>query len=346
MALLEPRHIWPLPARDGRYRGFACDGVCFYLTLPQESNIQRLSMDMDPVECIHTARPYTCLCYDSKENCFWASCDHMIGRIFRLDSCFQETDCLNICGLRATLTGLSFDCNNGELLAALPLCILQIDKRTGQTISLQAAQGGTYTGVLSIAPHYVIAHISPGSQSIRLCSATGHTIRQYMLPADYRLEDMVFCSCCGFQKGRLSIYILAIKRGSGPCLLLCEMEVCGVTLHPCNFCCPPCPGKYDDEFDCKCRQECRCPPCNEKCRERCICDIIESVARVETSLAHILNAEGEKLQKAVQTANNVCELLEINRAVNKTITNITQLEQMLYAKLETARELELCPDTR
>ena len=51
-------------------------------------------------------------------------------------------------------------------------------------------------------------------------------------------------------------------------------------------------------------------------------------------LAHILNAEGEKLQKAVEIADNICELLEINQSVNKTITKITFLEQVLYAKLE------------
>ena len=56
---------------------------------------------------------------------------------------------------------------------------------------------------------------------------------------------------------------------------------------------------------------------------------------VEAALAHILNAEGEKLQKAVKLADNVCDLLEVDKAVNKTVSRITFLEQTLLAKLET-----------
>ncbi len=68
-------------------------------------------------------------------------------------------------------------------------------------------------------------------------------------------------------------------------------------------------------------------------------DLIESIALEETALAHILNELGEKLQKSIQMADNVCDLLEINTAVNKTIMNITQLEHILYAKLETINSM-------
>ena len=65
--------------------------------------------------------------------------------------------------------------------------------------------------------------------------------------------------------------------------------------------------------------------------------MIESVALAEAALSHILNAEGEKLQRAVELAESVDELLEINKAVNRTIVNITHLEHVLYAKLDAAR---------
>jgi hypothetical protein len=60
-------------------------------------------------------------------------------------------------------------------------------------------------------------------------------------------------------------------------------------------------------------------------------------------LSHILNAEGEKLQKAVELTGSVCELLEMNKSVQKTIMYATHLEHILYAKLQTALELE-CND--
>lgn len=66
-----------------------------------------------------------------------------------------------------------------------------------------------------------------------------------------------------------------------------------------------------------------------------ITDIIESVALQETALAHILNAEGEKIQKALNTPNIAIEkLLEINQAATNLINNITRLEAILQAKLQ------------
>jgi hypothetical protein len=60
---------------------------------------------------------------------------------------------------------------------------------------------------------------------------------------------------------------------------------------------------------------------------------------METALSHVLNALGEKLQKSCQISENICDLMEVNKAVNKTIMNITQLEHILYAKLDTISSL-------
>lgn len=70
-------------------------------------------------------------------------------------------------------------------------------------------------------------------------------------------------------------------------------------------------------------------------RQQAITDIIESVALQETALSHILNAEGEKLQRAI---NSHCldpkELLQFNRSVERTIRAVTQLEIILQSKLQ------------
>lgn len=63
-------------------------------------------------------------------------------------------------------------------------------------------------------------------------------------------------------------------------------------------------------------------------------DVIESVALMQTALSHILNAEGEKIQKAMQlngiTAN---QLLDINDSVRATVNSISKLEIILISKL-------------
>lgn len=70
-------------------------------------------------------------------------------------------------------------------------------------------------------------------------------------------------------------------------------------------------------------------------RCQAITDIIESVALQETALSHILNAEGEKLQRAIHMESvGALELLQFNKSVEQTIRSITQLEVLLQAKLQ------------
>lgn len=73
---------------------------------------------------------------------------------------------------------------------------------------------------------------------------------------------------------------------------------------------------------------------SETTRCQAITDIIESVALQEAALAHILNAEGEKLQAAIKIPDiNAEELLEFNQSVEETIGTIAQLETALQEKL-------------
>ena len=74
---------------------------------------------------------------------------------------------------------------------------------------------------------------------------------------------------------------------------------------------------------------------NYKCNcKKAKCDLIESIALMETALSHILNSEGEKLQKVLKETDDICDILKINDSINKTIMNITMLEQILYEKLK------------
>ena len=73
----------------------------------------------------------------------------------------------------------------------------------------------------------------------------------------------------------------------------------------------------------------------EGTREQAITDIIESVALQETALAHILNAEGEKMQAIIAMPDvTVEQLMQLNQSVTKMINTVTRLEMVLQAKLE------------
>lgn len=63
--------------------------------------------------------------------------------------------------------------------------------------------------------------------------------------------------------------------------------------------------------------------------------LMQSIALEETSISHILNAEGEKLQKAISlNCSSHKDLIEINKSVETMVEKITNLEVILKSKLE------------
>ncbi|MEG1059555.1 MAG: SdrD B-like domain-containing protein [Clostridia bacterium] len=67
--------------------------------------------------------------------------------------------------------------------------------------------------------------------------------------------------------------------------------------------------------------------------EQAITDIIESVALEQTAISHIINAEGEKIQKILKITTNKGEILAVNDSVKKTLNAIEKLELLLQQKL-------------
>lgn len=82
-------------------------------------------------------------------------------------------------------------------------------------------------------------------------------------------------------------------------------------------------------------------------RKDTISMLIASVAMEELALAHILNAEGEKLQYVLGTLEGadpgeitICDILEVNKSIQKTLRDAIKTEMLLQFKLEDALELD------
>ncbi|MGL4760932.1 MAG: hypothetical protein ACRC6T_01630 [Sarcina sp.] len=76
--------------------------------------------------------------------------------------------------------------------------------------------------------------------------------------------------------------------------------------------------------------------------EQAKADLIESIALEETGLAHIINAEGEKIQAVLAMNNEVAnqqQLLTVNESVKETLKVISKIEILLQYKLELAEKL-------
>jgi len=69
-------------------------------------------------------------------------------------------------------------------------------------------------------------------------------------------------------------------------------------------------------------------------RSQAVTDVIESIALEECAIAHILNAEGEKLQRAV-TFSDLCvdDIVTVNGSLIDVIKSISCLEAELKGKL-------------
>jgi len=74
-------------------------------------------------------------------------------------------------------------------------------------------------------------------------------------------------------------------------------------------------------------------------KNQAITDLIQSVALQEAALAHIINAEGEKMQRIIAMDNvNSDELMDLNRSVTRLISVILRLEMLFISKLEIFEE--------
>ena len=74
--------------------------------------------------------------------------------------------------------------------------------------------------------------------------------------------------------------------------------------------------------------------CNPVSMSQAVTDLIESIALEETALSHILNAEGEKIQKALAMDVSLEEIMNVNDTVMSMVASINDLEHTLRDKLE------------
>ena len=291
----------------------AFDGCFYYLTMPNDNIIYKFDSDFSPNGEFKGSRAFNGICYDSFEECFWAIESTEYNRIFKLNGKLQEIDYIPFenkrCDYRE-MRGISYDCAKNVLVVAFNDAIFEITK-TGEARSVIRNLCPYVLNVASIAPYLAIAVNDDKQQNILYYEGC-KLVKTENIPLVYRIRDIVYNPC------KPTLMILATKH--------CK--------YPRIFCCPS-----NLDVDC-----CHKILCHKKCKPDVPpedkCSVIESVAKMETALSHILNAEGEKLQKAVAIADSVGELLEMNQSIHKTLILASQLEHILYAKLEAAAGLE------
>ncbi len=304
-------------------RHIAFDGCAYFCTIRCHREIVQLDDCLKPQCRYPTCREYDCLCYDWGEGCFWASAADCPNRIFKLSRCLEELDCIPIClpGAGGVVSGISYCCCKNTLLVAFPQTVAEVDKCGGDAGLLYETHKDLILSILCLCPGFLIAVQGEGRCFIEVVDGCGRRLRCHPLAGDCVPEDLVFRPCaCGCSFPKLGILCLKWCRYAR----LCDWDVDFGDLGflPCRcheqICCSPCP-----------------PPC---CKGDPCCDVLESIALMEAALSHILNAEGEKLQKVLAETDDIDKILCVNREINKTVINATHLEHVLYAKLSELQE--------
>ncbi|MEG2857736.1 MAG: hypothetical protein RR994_03865, partial [Clostridia bacterium] len=275
-----------------------------------------------------TCRNYTSMCYDTHDKCFWATGGSRGAFIYKLNKCFEEIDCIrvhatDICG--SCITGVSYDCCNDTLMVSFDTGIVCVNKRnSNDTAIIKKDCRECIMSVTFTSPYYFCYCFAGKKKFIRIYSGCGELVSKCEVPREISIEAILFNPCtCDFS--HCHFYILASKDNCYSyvyhCILDCE-EVCA-GIYQCNYniCKDDCsPGERG---------------CNPK---KACCDVLESIALVETALSHILNAEGEKLQKVIASTDDVCKMLEANDSVRRTIEKAAHLECILYDKMGALKE--------
>lgn len=315
--------VLPLPCGISDIKGFAINPLGFLFLESDGCRLIKCLCDASEPELIELEKKYNCICYDSCENCYWAISEAEPTQLFRLDQSFREVGHITLGGsCQHRAVGLC--CDGCGIWIAYSCQLAFWDKNSEQVTWFKNENSRrSNRGFIAQCECRVTAYCEGGRQFVEIESPRCCDSAELAVPKGYRLVGMApgveeqKCDCCCF-------YLLLSK-------------VCSRELSLFKYCVdfsenqpPICHAHHDG-----CHGPSHC------CKKRSMAnrcgayEVMHSIALEESGISHILNAEGEKIQKAVAISDNIEDLICVNESVKRTLTQVTLLEGMLYSKLET-----------
>ena len=296
------------------YEGITTNNIYFYCTLPNRKEIHRLDLNFENCKAYVVCRSYSAICYDACDECFWALSPKMNSTIYQLDCDFNEIDCIDVsfpCQQLIRLVGVACGPAANELTVNTSYFLGTVNKKrkTIMPLDTEVIPHTQYLCVEIFHCDYLYAACTKGQSHITLATPRKDVLLHCYLDTNYTALDLTVQylphNTCDH------LYVLVRDTCNSIYVLKCILSSCE---QKCQF------------------------SCSQSCS-----DIIESIALVEASIAHILNAKGEMLQKAIMDSDNICEMLKISDSIHTTLKNITELEKVLLKKLRIAEEI--CVDS-
>lgn len=304
MLKVERKKALKLNAIHG-FRGIAYDGYWFYLTIENENKIVKCDDSFNQIECYETCRCYTDICYDSIEDCFWATDREDSSCIYKLNNWFESIDKLEISipGFRGrNVNGISHNYKSDKLFISFSNAIVRIDKYSSNDCRiLYGSCNKRIHGVTDIFSSYICFGITRPRQEIRISSLNGRLTKRIRVPSCFRIESMVTVPN-GRNYGKSHLYILLTNRNG-------EQFVMEFIVEDCSIC----------------------------ERERCCSEALDSIATEEAMIAHCLKVESDKLINIIHSTNNEGKINTamtlliklINRAADQERESIDKLQKLM-----------------
>lgn len=324
----------------------ASNGVEFIFLECDRASVILLNQQVNTLKTIKLKRKYSSICFDYLRECYWAIANNNASIIYQLDLCFNEINQKFIKNIKKyDATGISYNYCDKKIWISFSNSIGYVNDKESTVIFIENRRKTMInTAILSLPNCTLVSYSENYMQLIEVNLNNSYRDLMECIPNGYSINDMCLIACT--QNKVEDFYTYKI------CLLLSEncskenhIMRCSLKVYKnksiefledinYNHNDNNCNNKHEDANN-----------CNSHCK-RCCCNanyqLIQSIALEEAGIAHILNAEGEKIQKAVASTCDIDELLCVNESVKETIIHITQLETQLYLKLEAIQKNNCC----
>ncbi len=302
------------------YNSVTFDGCYYYFTMVCKLLIVQIDTNFNIIKVFDTYKKYDKIIYDPVLECFWATRSKGCRFIYKLDSNFIEID--NICVRNykgsGAITGLSYDCFNDKLIVSFPQAIVSVAKSTGESETLRTSYENWITDVICIHPYFLAFTVSSEGEILFQFKEVDGALElesRSRIPNNFNMEGITFTTITeNGEDEDVDVTFEILTRYDCDSYLLTRTvsfdEICS-----CN--------SWVNDANC---DDCDC--CEEYCQ------LIEAIALVETGIANVLNAEGEKIQYAIENSSSIIELVKINTSVTQTVEKITELERAIIDILD------------
>lgn len=229
----------------------AFEGCSYYFTILCENKIIQYDTHLCLEKCYSTCREYDYICYDVKDDCFWAADKDCYNTIFKLDRCMNEIDAIVIRGcnqIGEIITGVSYNCCSDKVIVSLACGLVQVDKCCSDALILYSSNNGLITGVLSLYPGYIITVLKKSKQYVYVINHCGEMLKSTEVDCRFMIKNMIF-NPCSKDCASYDIEYLIYKKGCYPYSVKQPISSYDLGYNPCfcnyKICDECCLGKPD-----------------------------------------------------------------------------------------------------